>query len=310
MASQKITLKSKKILSELRERLQSQPVDGISVCKRNNTETKDIENNDLFKDLLSNGPISNYMFFHKTSDPDSLIIRNRKFGQKHTVDFHFKIIPLAGANNHNISVLNSILCKHRRDTLSFEDARQHEICLGTNIRTASTTDLNVVKFCNNKMTNTLLSDGTTIQSALRRGRHVHNAMVLSIECKTTGKNWTGLLITKVKSHPKHGLNSRALITEVSPYIRRYIQMTSESYLKDDQQIPQETYNQIKILGELPESRVHEVNHTIRQIDDQGHMLSTNIYTTIPLFNLNARFRPGTFPLEKRMEYNVSVYLPL
>lgn len=294
------------ILSSLRIQMQSE-VDSVPPAAYANGDTIEghTKNDELFKNLLSNGRISNYNFFHKVLEPDSLIIANHALGQKHTVDFHLKIAQ-GTENNHNLSVLNSVLCKHRRVPISLNDATYKDACM--RMKAASTVDQNVINFYNRKLTNVALSDGTTIQSALRRGRFVHNAMVFSIECKTTGKNWTGLLPTKIKPRLKHKINSRALLTDVCPYIRRFMQMTNETYITEIKGVPEEIFNQIKVVGKLPEPVVYEVGNKFTSIDDQCHILSAKIYTTLSTSQLNKFCSIDTFPFDQAMDYDASVLI--
>jgi len=276
-----------------------------AVCANRNVSNRHTSNNELFRDLLSNGRTSNYSFYHKKMEPDSLIIANHVLGQKHTVDFHFKIAQ-GTENNHSLSVLNNVLCKHRRVPISLNDATYKDAC--RIMKAASTVDQNVINFYNRKLTNVALPDGTTIQSALRRGRYVQNAMVFSIECKTTGKNWTGLLPTKIKPHHKHKVNSRVLFTDVGPYIRRFMQMTNESYIRETKGIPEDTFDRIKVVGKLPEPVVYEVGDEFRSIGDQCYMLSTKIYTTLATSHLNEFCSIDTFPVDRAMDYDASVLI--
>lgn len=248
------------------------------------------------------------------SEPDSLIITNRALSQKHTVDVHFKIAQGA-ENNRNLLLLNSVLCKYRRTPLSLEHATYKDICLRT--PTVSIADQNVINFYNKKLTNVTLSDGTTIQSGRRRRRFVQNVMVFSIKCNTTGKNWTGLLPTRIKPEE---INSRTLIAEVCPYIRRYMQMTTESYIKEMKNVSEETFDQIKANGKLPEATIDRVHNkfspvsyvddqhrmlSVKMIDEQCQMLSAKIHTTLPTKQLNTFCSVDTFPLDQAMDYAVS-----
>jgi len=315
MAFQKSPLySSEKILSRLRAQIRSDVQIPAPVACTTDVRDVCLDTNDFFTDRLCKGRISNYIFFHKTSEPDSLIIACRALGQKQTVDFHFKITQGA-ENNRNLSHLNGVLCMYRRTPLSLEHATYKYICPRTPI--VSIADQNVINFYNEKLTNVTLSDGTTIQSGRRRRRFVQNVMVFSIKCNTTGKNWTGLLPTRIKPE---GINSHALIAEVCPYIRRYMQMTTEAYIKEMKNVSEETFDRIKANGKLPEATVHRVHHkfspvsyvddqhrmpSVKMIDGQCHMLSAKILTALATKQLNTFCSVDTFPLDQAMDYAVS-----
>lgn len=294
------------ILSGLRGQMQSKVESVLTTAHMNhNTPEIRMKNNEVFKDLLSNGRISNYVFFHKVSEPDSLIIRNQAHGQKHTVDFHCRISQHT-ENNHDISLLNNVLCKHRRAPLMLKNVMYKDAC--SKLKGTSTVDRNVLNFYNQKLTNVVLSDGTTIQSAVRRGRFVQNAMVFSIECKTTGKKWTGLLPTKIKPGKMQEINNRALLNDVCPYIRRFMQMTNETYIKEMKGVSEDTFHQMKVVGELPEPVVYEVRNELQSIDEQCHLLSAKIHTTLATSHLNKFCPVDTFPFDQAMDYDASVLI--
>lgn len=258
----------------------------------------------IFKNTLCNGAVSNYVFFQKNAHPDALIISNKELGQKHTVDFHLKFTgDIQDANK--MAILNKVVSMHRRVPLVLRNCKHMKIDLAQKQETLCLTDVKLADFYTDKMTNTALEDGTTIKSAIRRGLFICHPLVFSIECTTSGKHWTGLLATKEKRIDQIETKRVALIREVAPYVRRYMQMNVDAYLKESKNMSNTLYNQVRSSRHLPDSLIKDVHHHIELLEDKSLLLSAKIYTRVPLDHLNSYTEHRSFPMHQDFEYTLS-----